>query len=115
MKLYRTIVALVLMFPTIGNAHMAETGMRYSTFCCDDRDCKSLKKWNKNKNTIYKLEETDGGYKVTVNGSQFGEVIPYDSKNILKSTDGEIHICLVNGFVDDYEKVRCIYLPESFV
>lgn len=86
------VVALVIVLSMPAQAHEW-----YDATCCDDKDCAPV---------TAPVKNVDGGYYV----EQFREVIPYRSRKIKKSLDGDYHVCKLYSKVSG-SWIRRLYVP----
>lgn len=85
-------------------SHEAPTGWSYSSACCNNRDCHPEPS---------KITATDQGWHI----ARTGETIPYSSRKIKVSQDGDFHRCQYETDIDTLNvkagQTRCLYVPPQ--
>lgn len=91
-------LAVVTCFVGATNAHEW-----YDPYCCNDKDCKTVEAHGA------KIEFADKGYLIEYRG--YETLVPYGSSKVKPSQDTNIHLCIIQGDIQQDIGIRCIYIP----
>lgn len=93
------------------SSHDAPTGWSYDPACCNTYDCRPADGPTGARHHTMQIVETKTGYRVIYPNSTTPEDIPWGSKKIRPSRDGEYHVCTHGG--RDNGGTICIYVPNK--